>query len=99
MDDDPIWLVVEIPVRGDEAALDVEERAAHAQVVGLSEGPEPDQDGGHVFIALGGEEVLDPVCGYRGLYGTWQPACGWFKIHQKQSHEASQYESAEQKGS
>lgn len=64
MDDDPIRLVVEVSVRCDETALDVEERAAHAQVVGLSEGPEPDQHGGHVFIVLDGEEVLDPVCGY-----------------------------------
>lgn len=64
VDDDPIRLVVEVPVRCDETALDVEEGAAHAQVVGLSEGPEPDQYGGHVFIALGGEEVLDPVCGH-----------------------------------
>lgn len=64
MDDDPIRLVVEVPVRCEETALDVEERAAHTQVIGLSKGPEPDQHSGHVFIALGREEVLDPVCGY-----------------------------------
>lgn len=70
MDDDSIRLVEEVPVCCDVTSLDVEEGAAHTQVIGLSERPEPDQHGGHVLIASGGEEVLDPICGYRGLYRT-----------------------------
>ena len=70
MDDDAIGLVVEVSVGCDETALDVEERAADTQVVGLSEGPEPYQYGGHVFVALGGEEALDVVRGCCRLDGT-----------------------------
>ena len=89
VNDHAIGLVVEVPVRCDEAALDVEQGAAHSEVIRLSEGPEPDQNDGQVLVALGGEEGLPVLCGCCGLYGTGKPARGWFKVHQKQSHKAS----------
>lgn len=63
MYDHGVGFVVKVSVGGDEAAIDAEQRAADVQVVGFTERPKPDQDGGLVLLTSGGKEALHSGCG------------------------------------
>lgn len=87
MEDNAIRLVVKVFICCNVTALEAK-GVAHIQFEGLPEWPKPEQYGGHVFITVSGNGILEMLWADSSLHGTRKPAGGWFIIHEEQSHKA-----------